>query len=126
MEEKILLLLGVIGFLACLQTLSMESTKCKFCKKIIKSKYSKLLWIDLSTLGIIYYSFISIISLSNIFFANLAANMTIHWIRIIISGLAALLSIYLTFIQIKLIKQTCLYCLISAMISIAIFLLLIF
>jgi len=124
--ELSLLVLATLGFFLTSYIWYKKAYKQKLvcaighdCEKVINSKYSKIFFIDNTVIGILYYLFMA---LSAIFsFSGLFITL-----RAIGSAGAALFSLYLTYIQLAVLKEWCEYCLASALISIAIFLVLVF
>ena len=91
----------------------------KNCNKVIRSKYGSVFGIDNTLFGILYYAGIALYGLGSIFFSNLAAlEPYVFWAT---AG-AALFSAYLLYAQIFVLKEYCQYCLLSALLSIIIFL----
>jgi uncharacterized membrane protein len=91
------------------------------CDTVIHSDYSRLLGIPVEVLGMIYYIFIgSIYSFVFIF------NLWTPGIALILLGISissVLFSIYLVSIQAFVLRHWCVWCLTSAAISLAIFVL---
>lgn len=87
------------------------------CEKVLTSKWNKLFFIRNDLLGLIYYTLMIIFGLYFIFVSD-----SFLVLAKIISGLALLTSIFLIFIQFKILKQYCFYCLISSLINLFIFL----
>ncbi len=91
------------------------------CDYVVTSKYSQMFGIDNELFGISYYIFVLIVSsiTSNGF---ILPGFIWHNLLIISSLLASLVSIYLTCIQLFVLKEKCDYCVISTIINIAILL----
>ncbi len=91
------------------------------CDQVIRSKYSKLFGINVENWGIAYYSFTA---LSYIIFLAFPAilNLKFVLITLILSMIAFIFSIYLTFIQAFKLREWCTWCLISASFCTIIFL----
>ena len=86
------------------------------CKTVLESKWNSVFGIKNDIVGLIYYVFILIIALYIFFFQQsypLFATIT--------TAFALLFSLILVFIQGKIIKEYCFYCLISAGINLLIF-----
>src|SRR3989344_2583936 len=92
------------------------------CNKVIKSRYSKMFGIDNEIIGIIYYIFLII---AVIILSNYDNNLLSHIFFGIIS-VATLSSLALVYIQIKILKEYCDYCLYSFIINVIIFVLALF
>ena len=90
------------------------------CNAVINSKYAKFLNIPLEYLGMLYYCIILIAYILLIFTNNLFSNFSLLGL-VMLSGLAFLFSLYLLFAQAFLIRQWCIWCLLSAMFSTIIF-----
>ena len=128
-ENIILLALSAIGFLVSyhiyVKKKKAEKLVCyvgKDCDKVIHSEYNALIFgIHNEVLGMLYYGFA--IVLTTLPFLNIIAvlGFPLSSILLVVSGLAALFSVILTFIQIFLIKEYCEYCLVSAAVSVAMF-----
>jgi len=97
----------------------------KDCSKVIESKYGKMFGIDNIVLGILYYLFITLIGLFAILYPIIGTLNEYFLIILTSSGLAFLISIYLSFIQIKILKEFCEYCLASGIINLILFLIVI-
>lgn len=92
------------------------------CEAVINSQYSKFFGVPVEMIGLFYYG---IIAASYFFFlaTPFSANSLVVFLVLAASTLAVLFSLYLTFIQIFSIRQWCFWCLTSASICIAIFVL---
>ena len=90
------------------------------CDSVVHSEYSRFLGIHLEILGLIYYSFVS---LEYLLIALLPETLVpfFIFISVLISGIALLLSIYLVFVQLFILRQICTWCLFSAALSAGIF-----
>ena len=91
------------------------------CDKVVKSKYGHLFGIDNTIMGMAYYSFILILGLLYFFYPSFLAVNYVAILEKIITGLSASMSLVLTFIQFKVLKQFCEYCTIANIINVAIF-----
>ena len=87
------------------------------CEEVLTSKYSKTFSIKNDILGVLYYSYTLIFAIS-LFFVGAAFIKY----EIVISGGALLFSLYLVFVQAKILNAYCFYCLVSAGINLLIFL----
>lgn len=92
------------------------------CDVVIQSEYSRFFAIPVELLGLLYYA---AIALSYIFFIAFPNSINVFSIFVVLalSFASVLFSAYLTFIQAFNIKQWCTWCLISASICAAIFVL---
>lgn len=86
------------------------------CNKVVNSKWSKIFFVKNDIIGILYYLFILILSIIVILNEN-----PIPTISKIISGIALIFSTFLAFVQIKILKNYCFYCLLSSAINLLIF-----
>ncbi len=111
-------LLALVGLIAStdiyLKKHSKKKINCAFnthCERVILSKYGSTMGIGNEFFGAIYYGGIILISFF-FSFNNL-------WLQII-SLLTVIASLYLVFIQIRVLKEYCLMCLATAAVNIAI------
>lgn len=89
------------------------------CHSVIHSDYSKFLGIRVEILGIFYYI---LMTLGYVFaFFNYAEFEFIRQLLFVVSCFAFLFSIYLTFVQVAILRQFCSWCLISAFFCLMIF-----
>ena len=119
MEQLILAIIGVIitSYISISHILKRNVVcpiSSKSCNVVLNSKYSKTFVIKNEFIGLVYYIFIIL----TVFLPYL--NNFIILIKII-SGLAALYSIILFTIQIKIIKNYCFWCIFTAIINVGIF-----
>lgn len=87
------------------------------CNTVIKSKYSKIFFINNDTLGFVYYLLIIIFALYFIFISK-----KILFLIQIISGIAVISSLLLFYIQARILKKYCFYCNLSNLLNMLIFL----
>lgn len=85
------------------------------CEKVVSSKWSRMFLVKNDILGIFYYIFMLIITLYFFFTESIIAGTKI------ISGLALIFSIFLVFVQAKILKEYCFYCLVASFINLLIF-----
>jgi len=126
--NALIILLGVGGF-----SLSLYIFRCKHakaplvcpvngsCDLVTASRYSRLAGIPVELLGLIYYAIITIfhgavLVAPSIFMQTTALGL------LALSILAFIFSLYLTGIQVFILKHFCTWCLISAALSSLIFL----
>ncbi|MDO8497706.1 MAG: quinone-dependent dihydroorotate dehydrogenase [bacterium] len=87
------------------------------CGKVLQSSYSTVFGIPLALFGIFYYCFLLISSL----FILATNNRKGIYTLIILTTIGFVTSLYLVFLQIFIIKAICLYCMVSALISTSLF-----
>ncbi len=86
------------------------------CEKVVESKWNSIFFIKNDVLGLIYY----ILILFLVFYLFFISEKLLFLTKIL-SGASLLFSLFLVFIQAKIIKEYCFYCLISAFINLLIF-----
>lgn len=89
------------------------------CNAVVTSKYAKFFGISLEYWGMVYYSLIALAYLGLIFvpqFFTPALTLAV----IILSVLAGLFSLYLLFVQAVLLRKWCIWCILSALLSLGI------
>lgn len=118
-----LIILGILGIFISgyliKNRVKKQLTVCPLgghCDEVLESKWSKMFGVKNDILGIIYYIFILILALYIFFF-----QQPYPFFATIITLFAFLFSVFLVFIQGKIIKEYCFYCLISALINLLIF-----
>lgn len=94
------------------------------CHAVVHSDYSKFLGMPNELLGMLYYFFISVSGIFLFFIPHISPVFAL--ILRVVSLSALLFSLYLIGVQIFIIKKVCSWCLISALISTLIFLLIFF
>ena len=87
------------------------------CNKVIRSKYSRIFFINNDTLGFIYYLLLITFAL---YFSFISEK--ILFLMQIISGIAVIVSLLLFYIQARILKKYCFYCNLSNLLNILIFL----
>ena len=90
------------------------------CNVVITSRYSKFLGVPIEYLGMAYYLII-ISAYSVLIFAPHTLSTTMLSVVMALTAGAFLFSLYLLFAQAFLLRQWCIWCLLSAMLSIIIF-----
>jgi uncharacterized membrane protein len=126
------LILATLGFLLAnyvrLKTMRNEKLVCVVgndCNKVVRSKYGRTFGMDNTILGMLYYLFL-ITAMLIILTNPVVLDYSLFSVGLLISaGLAALFSLYLTFIQVFVLKELCEYCLFSSVLVIIIFIILI-
>ena len=127
-----ILVLSFIGFIITYhiwhKKIRKEKLFCvigKDCNKVIESEHAETFGIENAVLGMSYYAFIIFASLITIAYPSILSFSYFIIIFLIISGLAALFSLYLLGIQLLVLKRFCEYCLTSTAIVISIFIILV-
>lgn len=93
------------------------------CEKVIQSEYSRFLHIPVEYLGIAYFALMTVFYLLFLFSPGYEiAHLTLLPLFVGLSFLAFLFSLYLTYIQISIIKEFCTWCFASALLATMIFL----
>lgn len=133
LESYSIIGLGVLGFLISLFIFYKKQTKQKLvciigedCDKVVRSKYSTIFGIDNAILGMLYFLFIIAVGAGEIIFPSVFALDLIILGKKIATGLAALFSAFLLGVQLIILKEWCEYCIATSIISIIIFLLVVF
>jgi len=90
------------------------------CNAVVTSKYSKFLGISMEYWGMIYYGLIIASYLFLIFAAHMLSELFLLGLIIVTTG-AFFFSLYLLFIQAFILRQWCIWCMLSAALSIVIF-----
>ena len=107
-----------------------EEVKCNItsgCNDVVTSKYSSVGPIPLEVLGIFYYTTVVALTFFHTFVAESVTGIPyfggfeVSSVLLIFGGIAALVSIVLTFIQFAILKVWCEYCVTSAIVSLGIF-----
>ena len=94
---------------------SKETLVCPLnsnCDAVINSQYSTFLGIPLEIIGVFYFSFIFLFFLVSFFVVGFNSGY-FAFVPPIVTLTAFLFSIYLVMVQLILIKQWCLWCLVS-------------
>jgi len=127
--HQVTLILSLIGFAIAFHIwytkTRNEKLVCyigKDCNAVIESEHSEHFGVENATWGMIYFIGIFIISVISLLWPEtmmLSFFLTSH---LIITGAAALVSLYLLVLQAFVVKHFCEYCLASTAIIIAIFL----
>ena len=90
------------------------------CNTVVNSRYSKFLGVSLEYWGMLYYSVIITSYLILILAPQIISGIFLSGL-IIFTATAFMFSLYLLFVQAFLLRQWCIWCLLSAMLSILIF-----
>lgn len=125
----LIIILAVIGFFISRHIRKTKSENkalvCvvgKDCDAVVHSKYNKLLGVSNELWGMLYFIFIILAYGILLLFSSLVSDNAIMGLQIVTGG-AALFSVFLIFIQAFIIKEWCEWCLVVASSSILIFLL---
>lgn len=87
------------------------------CNSVIYSSYSKFFGIDIATIGLVYYGCITSLYLFFAFIPFVFPDY-VYIIGFLLAVLAVIFSIFLLIIQALVIKEWCMWCVLSALISI--------
>lgn len=119
-------LAAVVGFAAAANIWDAKHNDRKLacpttsdCNTVVTGPYSKFLGISLEYWGMAYFLLLIPIYVTLIFVPELFTSLMI-WGVVVFSLLAGVFSLYLIFIQAVLIKEWCLWCLLSAAMSLVI------
>jgi uncharacterized membrane protein len=115
--------LSLFGFLLCIKIFrdkrKPQPIVCFVganCEKVVRSDFSSFLGIGLEIFGALYYLFI-LSFYTFLAFVHLPYIEILTFGTLIISGMAFMFSLFLTFIQAVVIKSWCSWCLLSAIIT---------
>ncbi|MDP3734262.1 MAG: vitamin K epoxide reductase family protein [Nanoarchaeota archaeon] len=122
-----LLVLAVIGILIS-GYLMMKHRQAKplvcpldhDCSTVTESKWSHLLYLRNETLGLLFYLSLIMGTFVSLMYSPLAA--TIYFLFFLVCALVIMVSSFLVYVQAKIIKDYCFYCLISTVINLLLFL----
>lgn len=128
MEVQFIATLIVLGLLGAIDTTYLiwknrikQPLMCPIgqdCNVVLNSKWNKFFFIRNDILGLLFYIGI-IVGAILLFFE---VDGIVKTLLMVGSGLGVLLSISLVFVQAKIIKNYCFYCLVSAFLTLLIFL----
>jgi len=93
------------------------------CNDVVNSKYNKLFGFPNEILGLLYYTLVAVLVIMLSSGIPSIANISVLAILIVIAIPAVIFSFYLTYVQWKILKQWCEYCVTSAIATILIFVL---
>ena len=118
-------LLGVVGFGIAFHIYRKvkrgEHLVCvigKKCDIVLSSKYNRILGFKNEILGMVYYSFVVILSLLFIFRLEVIFGVSLSSILIVMGIVGVLFSVYFTYVQFFVLKATCDYCIASALVNV--------
>ncbi len=127
---QLLLIFSTIGFLLSYYIYFKDKGNGKLtcfigkgCNNVIRSKYSNILGIKTTIVGMAYYSFFIFISLIFLFY-GLIFSEYLFSLLFLVSSAALVFSLVLLFIQLLILREFCDYCFFSLLINISIFVLL--
>lgn len=134
MKEVLLIVFSILGFLVSFHVYNQVHRKKKklvclkgeSCNAVIMSKYGKTLGIDNSVLGMVFYSIIFLIGIQPLIFPQMFNMNYLHLFELIVSGGGFFFTIYLTFVELFILKEICEYCTASGILSVLIFLVILF
>ena len=95
------------------------------CNFVVHSNYSEFMHVPLEVFGMIYYALLSLSYLFFIFFLEAMPDIVSLFLLVASFG-AFVFSLYLLFIQIFILRKGCSWCIVSALITILIFILTLF
>ena len=93
------------------------------CEAVVESKWSRIFFVRNEILGLMYYAAVLVASI--LLFQGLntiGTALNIKTILITMSSISLLFSAFLVYVQARIIRSYCFYCLISAFINLLIFL----
>ncbi|MDP3989274.1 MAG: vitamin K epoxide reductase family protein [bacterium] len=90
------------------------------CNVVVNSRYAKFLGVSLEYWGMLYYATIVTSYLTLLFAPHVLSDITVLGISLL-TTFAFFFSLYLLFVQAFLLRQWCIWCLLSALFSILIF-----
>lgn len=94
------------------------------CDVVLQSKYSRFLGIKLEVIGLLFYSLMLSLFLTKIFFPIYSYNILMVFAIMTTAGVVV--STILTFIQTRILKSLCSWCLVSATSNFLVFILMLF
>ncbi|MBP9711661.1 MAG: hypothetical protein KBD55_01360 [Candidatus Pacebacteria bacterium] len=95
------------------------------CHAVVHSEYSSFFGINLEVFGMIYYALVALLYLALMFVvAPLPFFLSIS--LVVLATGAFLFSIYLTLVQLVILKEGCFWCFVSAFISLIVFVIAVF
>ena len=92
------------------------------CEAVVESKWSKIFFVRNEVLGIVFYLAILVGAILLFQGLGIIGTLKIKIILVIMSAIGLLFSAFLVYVQAKIIKSYCFYCLISSLITLLIFL----
>lgn len=92
------------------------------CNIVVTSAYAQFFGMPLSTWGMLFYTFVFVVAAFELAFMNQMLRRTLQ----AFAAVGILVSLYGIYTQVFLIKALCMYCLVSALLAIGIFIAAIF
>lgn len=89
------------------------------CTVVTESKWSKIFGVRNEILGLLFFIFVLLAILSTFVFTEFTP--TIYLLLFVATGGAVLFSVFLVLVQIYVIKDYCFYCIISAILTLLVF-----
>jgi len=129
---QVSIVVSLIGFLDTLYLFYMEITgnfQCLInkgvfqCETVNSSPYAKFLGVHVSLWGLIFYFLVIVLLFSSLIFEN---DYFLSFFLPIAALCGLGFSIYLTIVEIFIIKLVCEFCLLSAIVSVSLFVLILF
>jgi uncharacterized membrane protein len=110
-------LLALIGLVIASYILYKRKSKKKMscplhgkCESVTQSKWGKVLGFHNDFLGVLYYCFVIVLGL-----------LSFRYVLISVTGLGLMFSLYLFYVQSRILREYCFYCLISALVTLLMF-----
>jgi len=127
--KLVVAVLGFCGFFVAHYLYRHKKTKTRLlmcpmkfnCYDVIHSNYATFFGVSLEIYGLIYYAFITIVYLYFSFVSISSLSFIVFLVALSFS--AFIFSIYLIIVQILILREGCFWCFVSAFISIIIFIL---
>ena len=92
----------------------------KKCDEVLHSKYNKMFGVPNENIGMLYYIILAVLVILFLSGFTTIAGISVNLTILIITSVAVLASIYLTFIQWLVLKKWCDYCIGSTIINVLI------
>lgn len=122
-------ILGLCGFMVAYHIYKHKKNRIPLicpigfdCSFVVHSAYSEFMHVPLEIFGMIYYAFLSLFYLYFIFISETVPVVLSGFLLLASLG-AFLFSLYLLVVQIFILKKGCSWCVVSALISVLIFIL---
>jgi len=114
---------AVLGFLDALYIYVKKKRNEKLvcvigsdCNTVIRSRYAVLFGVDNTVIGMIYYVTVILVLVLAPYLT--LSSVVVWWGLRLVAGFAALMSVYLLYIQLVVLKEWCDYCLLAALVNI--------
>ncbi len=92
------------------------------CNTVIRSRYAALFGVDNTVMGMVYYIAVILVLIFSPYMG--ISTFVVLWGLRIVAGLAAMMSVYLLYIQLVVLKEWCDYCFLAALVNIVLAILL--